>query len=84
VYRNGTEYSYTPKGAGIPFTKSTMEESKRAVLTGSEENLETNHYISFEYKSDAKCSANATWKTKVSVFCEPDGNTAVNDANFRV
>jgi hypothetical protein len=61
-----------------------MEDSKRAVLTGSEDNEETNHYISFTYESNAKCSARTTWKTKVSVFCEPDGNTAVTDANFRV
>jgi hypothetical protein len=61
-----------------------MEDSKKAVLTGSEENEETNHYISFAYESKAKCHERATWKTKVSVFCEPDGNTAVTDANFRV
>jgi hypothetical protein len=84
VYSNGTQYIYTPKGAGIPFTKTSMEDSKRAILTGSKDNEETNHYISFDYESDVKCSEYENWKTKVSVFCEPDGNTDVTDSNFSV
>ena len=62
----------------------SMENSKRAVLIGSEDNEETNHYISFDYESDVKCCAYENWKTKVSVFCEPDGNTDVTDSNFNV
>jgi hypothetical protein len=84
VYSNGTQFIYTPKGAGIPFTKTSMEDTKRAVLTGSKDNEETNHYISFDYESDVKCCAYENWKTKVSVFCEPDGNTDVTDSNFNV
>ena len=84
VYSNESEYSYTRLGAGVPYTNTIMTNSKSAVLAGVNGNPETNHYITYDFKSNAKCGLSGTFKTKVAVFCEPDGKREISDADFIV
>jgi hypothetical protein len=84
VYSNDTEYTYTPLGAGVPYTNTIMTNSKSAVLAGVNGNPETNHYITYDFNSNAKCGLAGTFKTKVAVYCEPDGKREVSNADFFV
>ena len=84
VFSNDTEYTYTPMGAGVPYTNTIMTNSKSAVLAGANGNPETNHYITYDFNSNVKCGLASSYKTKVAVFCEPDGKRQVSDADFIV
>lgn len=84
MYSNGTEVNYTEGGVGIPYTNSIMTNSKKAILTGTPGNKEKNHYITYDFKSNTACNGGSFWKTKFAIFCEPNGNKDIDDADFTV
>jgi hypothetical protein len=63
VYSNNSVLDYTPEGNGTAYTNTIMTNSKNAILAGTPGNKETNHFITYDFKSDSKCGYVSYWKT---------------------